>query len=73
MTKIKHLDQKDLDEVILKLWEIEGSLRGVGGLMQQQTGEPFYEAKDLFGLGQFLRKIADDLADLQENLSSLSK
>lgn len=61
---------EDLDKIISQIWVIEGSLRGLGCLFQNQTVEAQYDTSEMFGLGQLLKELAGGLEQLQSKLRS---
>jgi hypothetical protein len=70
MKKIDHLNSEIIDYVCNSLWDIEGSLKGVGALMEHQMSDPCYKNEEIFGLGQLLKRIAREVSSLEDILRS---
>ncbi len=68
MAKIKYLNQEKLNKVCKQLWELQGSLKGLGALFQRQNNETYMSPEELFGIGQLLQKIANELSEQEDIL-----
>lgn len=69
MEGIEHLNSKKIRKVCEQLWMIEGSLRGLGASLQQQSTSPCYDADELFGLGQLLKVLSEKISVLEDILT----
>jgi hypothetical protein len=70
MKKVDHLNSEIIDHVCNSLWDIEGSLNGIGALMEQQTSDPYYKNEEIYGIGQLLKRIAREISSLEDILRS---
>ena len=62
-------DEKTLEKITIKVWEVRGSLRGLGSLLENQQLDPFYKADDLYGLGQLLKGLSKELVKVEDGLN----
>lgn len=67
MSKSKITPEK-LETAINKLWQIEGSLKGLGALFEQQGKGANFESDELFGIGQLLKNLSCDIASIEKLL-----
>lgn len=65
-----NLDNENLTQIRNELWHIQGSLKGISSLLQNQSEHTFLEQSDLFGLGQCLDLISNRLSDIEDSLIS---
>lgn len=64
-----HLNQKVIDKVKERLWIICGSLRGLGSLFRQTNTSAVFETEELFGIGQLLEKLSEEVGILEDILN----
>ncbi len=64
-------EREKIEIISQKLWEVGKSLKGLGALLEQQVALPSYSDAELFGLGQLLRLISDEILKTEENLRSV--
>ena len=67
--KNQHLSEKNRDHVTVRLWELEGILKGLASLFQNQQGDGL-NADALFGIGQLLVGLSQELSALKDVLST---
>lgn len=67
MSKSK-ISPEELEAVISKLWQIEGSLKGLGALFEQQGRGASFESDELFGIGQLLKNLSCEIALIEKLL-----
>ena len=68
MTEYENLDLKNNDNVCMKLWEISGSLKGLGELCEKQCDDSYLDRQELFGIGQLLNKLSNEVSSLENCL-----
>ena len=68
--KKDHLAAEDVDHVTSGLWKLEGILKGLAALFQQQGGEVHFNADALFGIGQLLLGLSQELSVLKDTLNA---
>ena len=68
MAEIKHLTQKQVDETLNRLWDVEGSLNGLGALFRQITSGPHFDSSELYGLGQLFASLSMELSEIHRIL-----
>lgn len=68
MTYYQHLDDEKLDQVALRLLELEGSLKGLGVLFQYHGNESAPSPDELSGIGQLLKGLAKEVSILEDIL-----
>ena len=68
MSYYQHLDDQKIDNIALKLLEIENSLKGLGGLFQHHGNDTALNAEELFGIGQLLKKLAYEVSIIEDLL-----
>ena len=62
---LNHINEELIDDICLRLWSVEGSLRGVGALFEQGASDPCFEAEEVFGVGQLLKSLSQELSGLE--------
>jgi len=65
---LNHLDDKILNMVVERLWDAQGSIRGLAALFMQGSNEVSLEGSDCYGIGQLLGKISEELGILEDIL-----
>lgn len=65
---MNHLNKKLIDKVCDRLWEVEGSLKGLGGLFTKSLNNFCFEGEEVFGIGQLLKKLADEISRSEDIL-----
>lgn len=71
----KNSNQQPRDDIFDKMWSLSGSLNGIGALLQQQDPNAgyCYNHDELFGLGQLLKLLSDEISKIEDTLRSGSK
>jgi hypothetical protein len=75
----KNSNQQLREDIFDKMWSLSGSLNGIGALLQQQAPNASYcyNHDELFGLGQLLKLLSDEISIIEDTLrceqSNLSK
>ncbi len=59
---------EEVKNITNKLWELEGALRGIGALLQQQNNSPCYSGDDLFGLGQSMLIFSEEISKIEDKI-----
>ena len=59
---------EEVKNITNKLWELEGALRGIGALLQQQNNSPCYSCDDLFGLGQSMLIFSEEISKIEDKI-----
>jgi hypothetical protein len=67
---INHLNKEALEDIAEKMWIAHGSLKGLAALFTQGSKNSCFESKELYGIGQLLKKISEDLEKLEDRLRS---
>lgn len=68
--KMNHLNERILNKVKERLWEVNSSLKGIASLFQKESGYSVcIEADEFFGIGTFLKKQAEELSILEDILN----
>lgn len=62
------MQKNNREEICNRLWEISGALHGIGALLQQQDKSASYEHSELFGLGQLLKSLSEEITKLEDQL-----
>ena len=62
------INKELINEVCERVWTVNGSLRGVGGLLVRPSKESEITSEELYGLGQLLQKLAEELGILEDIL-----
>lgn len=65
--KPNHLNQDLTEKACSQLRTIAGSLNGLGALFRQVQDDSYFEADELFGIGQLLKNFSLEISEL-ENL-----
>ena len=65
---MNQLSEEKILKVSEKLSGIYSSLRGMGGLLTQVTGDPHLNGEDLHGLGIILKELAREILSLENIL-----
>lgn len=65
-----HLDKELISETCERIWSVQGSLKGLGGLCMRPGQSASFEDEDLYGLGQLLKKLAEDLGVIEDLIRS---
>ena len=68
MSKIKHLNQKNLDDVCWRLYQVQSGLNGLGSLFEFQSKDAVYDPDELHGIGQLLKHLSRELSALEDIL-----
>lgn len=68
MSKIKHLNQKKLDDVCCRISQVQSGLNGLGSLFEFQLGDVIYDPDELHGIGQLLKHLSRELSTLEDIL-----
>lgn len=66
---LDHLNKETVDKVIERLWIASGSLRGLGSLFRQVGLNAVFESEELFGIGQILGSLSEELGVLEDILN----
>lgn len=66
---LDHLNKETVDKVIERLWIASGSLRGLGSLFRQVSLNAIFESEELFGIGQILGSLSEELGVLEDILN----
>ncbi len=64
MAKLGHLDEALVDKIAERLWNVQGTLNGLGALFKTGS-ELSLNADESFGIGQCLQAISTELAELE--------
>ena len=59
---------KIIEEACTKVWEVHSALTGLASLLEGQGVEASHGPEELFGVGQVLRKLAEVLEQVEDNL-----
>jgi hypothetical protein len=65
---MEHLSKKKLDKVCERIWQVHGSLKGLGGLFTQGTRDICFDDSEFFGIGQLLKTLGEELEVLEDVL-----
>ena len=66
--ELENMSKKEMDKIICSLWELKASLIGFASLFQGGCREMDFEDEELFGIGQLLKKLSEDVAHLHDSL-----
>jgi hypothetical protein len=67
MSSIGHINKKVLFKVCDRIDDAKGSLMGMSGLLRQTSNDICFTNGELYGLGQLLKKISEEL-DVVEDI-----
>lgn len=59
---------EEVKSITNRLWELEGALRGIGALLQQQNNSPCYSTDELFGLGQSMLIFSEEISKIEDKI-----
>lgn len=62
------LDKNEVQSICNRLSDVSGSLKGVSGLFSQLSSHACLQNDELYGLGQLLSSLAEELVALEELL-----
>ncbi|MDP7320877.1 MAG: hypothetical protein QF441_09730 [Bacteriovoracaceae bacterium] len=68
MKSLNHLTPKKLDKAVFRLYMAHSSLMGVSGLFTQGTRDVCLQDEEYYGIGNLLKRIADELQILEDIL-----
>jgi len=66
---IDHLNEKILDKIKERLWIVSSSLEGLGSLFTQVNSDPCFDSDELYGIGNLLKKLGEEVSILDDILS----
>jgi hypothetical protein len=59
---------EEVKSITKRLWELEGALRGIAALLQQQSNSPCYSTDELFGLGQSMLIFSEEISIIEDKI-----
>lgn len=65
---MEHLTKKLVLKNCENIWAVASSLRGLSGLFNSGARDICFDDEELFGIGQLLRKLGDDLQVIEDVL-----
>ena len=68
MKDLSHLSGKKVDSICCELWKNSGSLKGMSAVLKQQMNHPCYEGGELFGIGQLLESLSEQISRQEDIL-----
>ncbi|MCB0369710.1 MAG: hypothetical protein KDD50_10845 [Bdellovibrionales bacterium] len=63
-----HLNKEKLEAICNRLWNVHGSLNGLGSLFTQGTRDVCLDDREFYGIGLILKNISGELAILEDIL-----
>jgi len=67
---MEHLTKKTVYKVCDRLWEANGSLKGIASLFSLTNNEVYFEKEEFIGISYMLNKIGEELGILEDILRS---
>ena len=65
---MEHLTKKLVDKTCERLWTINGSLKGLGGLFTTGARDICFDGEEFYGVGQLLRKLGEEIEAIEDLL-----
>ncbi len=65
---MEHLTKKLIDKTCERLWTINGSLKGLGGLFTTGARDICFDGEEFYGVGQLLRKLGEETEAIEDLL-----
>ncbi len=65
---MEHLTKKLIDKTCERLWRINGSLKGLGGLFTTGARDICFDGEEFYGVGQILRKLGEEIEAIEDLL-----
>lgn len=65
---MEHLTKKLVDKTCERLWTINGSLKGLGGLFTTGARDICFDGEEFYGVGQLLRKLGEEVEAIEDLL-----
>ena len=69
MEKREHFSRESIHHITTRLWELESILKGLAALFQQHGGDGDFASDELFGIGQILKGLSQELSTLEDILN----
>ena len=69
MSSLDHLTSPKLEKVKERLWTASGSLKGLSGLFTQGHRDTSFDDGEIYGIGQLLKKISEEISILEDILN----
>ena len=65
---MEHLTKILIEKTCERLWTINGSLRGLGGLFTTGARDICFDGEEFYGVGQLLKKLGEELEAIEDLL-----